>query len=540
MKPITEIAENLGLDPKEIVPYGHYKAKIPLSARKDGGKRGKLVVVTGITPTPAGEGKTTTTVGLAQGFGKLNKNVLATLREPSLGPIFGVKGGGTGGGVSLVEPQDEVNIHFTGDAHAVGSAHNLLAALTDNVAERNQIAGFIPSGITWRRVTDMEHRSLRTIISGIGGSLNGPVRETGFDIVTASEIMAILALASDLENLRDRLSKIVVGFTIDGSPVTASDVGAVGSMMSLLRHAIQPNLVQTTEGQPVIVHSGPFGNIAHGCSSVIGDSIGIGYADYVLTEAGFGADLGFEKFMHIKARFNGLEPNAAVIVASARALKSHGGVLRKELHKPNLEALEKGISNLTHLIGMIKSFNLPVVVAINRFPDDTSEEIAVIKSHSENVGAFAAVESLAFTEGGAGTVDLAASVIAACEGDSPNISYMYEENSTPQEKVTALAKGVYNASDVSWPLSARRQIRRYTELGWGDLPICMAKTQLSISHNSRLKGRPSDYTFEISDVRISPGAGFIYPIAGSVVTMPGLPSSPRSLDVDSIGNVIGL
>ena len=291
MKPITEIAENLGLDPKEIVPYGHYKAKIPLSARKDGGKRGKLVVVTGITPTPAGEGKTTTTVGLAQGFGKLNKNVLATLREPSLGPIFGVKGGGTGGGVSLVEPQDEVNIHFTGDAHAVGSAHNLLAALTDNVAERNQIAGFIPSGITWRRVTDMEHRSLRTIISGIGGSLNGPVRETGFDIVTASEIMAILALASDLENLRDRLSKIVVGFTIDGSPVTASDVGAVGSMMSLLRHAIQPNLVQTTEGQPVIVHSGPFGNIAHGCSSVIGDSIGIGYADYVLTEAGFGADL---------------------------------------------------------------------------------------------------------------------------------------------------------------------------------------------------------------------------------------------------------
>ena len=540
MKPITEIAENLGLDTKEIIPYGHYKAKIPLSAKRDGSKRGKLVVVTGITPTPAGEGKTTTTVGLAQGFGKLNKNVLATLREPSLGPIFGIKGGGTGGGVSLVEPQDEVNIHFTGDAHAVGSAHNLLAALTDNVAERNQIPGFIPSGVTWRRVTDMEHRSLRTIITGGGGSLNGPVRETGFDIVTASEIMAILALASDIENLRDRLSKIVVGFTIEGSPVSASDIGAVGSMMSLLRQAIQPNLVQTTEGQPVIVHSGPFGNIAHGCSSVIGDSIGIGYADYVLTEAGFGADLGFEKFMHIKARFNDLEPNAAVIVASARALKSHGGVLRRELDKPNIEALEKGISNLTHLIGMIKSFNLPVVVAINRFPDDTAEEIAAIKSHSENVGAFAAVESLGFTEGGSGMVDLAQAVIAACEGDAPNISYMYEEDSTPQEKVSALAKGVYNASDVSWPLSARRQIRRYTELGWGNLPICMAKTQLSISHNSRLKGCPSDYTFEISDVRISPGAGFIYPIAGSVVTMPGLPASPRSLDVDAAGNVIGL
>ena len=540
MKPITEIAENLGLDPTEIIPYGRYKAKIPLSAQRNTKGKGKLVVVTGITPTPAGEGKTTTTVGLAQGFGKLRKNVVATLREPSLGPIFGIKGGGTGGGVSMVEPQDEVNIHFTGDAHAVGSAHNLLAALTDNVAERNQIPGFVPSGVTWRRVTDMEHRSLRTIVSGLGGSSNGPVRETGFDIVTASEIMAILALASDLENLRDRLGKILVGFTLDGSPVTAFDIGAVGSMMSLLRHAIQPNLVQTTEGQPVIVHSGPFGNIAHGCSSVIGDSIGLGYADYVLTEAGFGADLGFEKFMHIKARFNDLEPNAAVIVASARALKSHGGVLRRELAKPNIEALEKGVPNLTHLIGMVKSFNLPVVVAINRFPDDTSEEISTIKSHSEDVGAFAAVESLAFTDGGLGTVDLAEAVIAACEGDAPNISYLYPEDSTPQEKVKALAQNVYNARDVFWPLSARRQLRRYSELGWGNLPICMAKTQLSISHNSRLKGCPSDYTFEISDVRISPGAGFIYPIAGNVVTMPGLPANPRSLDIDAEGSVIGL
>ena len=540
MRPIVEVAKDLGLDSESIIPYGKYKAKIPLEAVQKDGKRGKLVVVTGITPTPAGEGKTTTTVGMAQGFGRLGESVIATLREPSLGPIFGIKGGGTGGGKSLVEPQDEVNVHFTGDAHAVGSAHNLLAALTDNVVQRGGIPGFLPSGITWRRVTDVEDRALRTIITGIGGSANAPVRESGFDIVAASEIMAVLALASSLDNLRERLGKIVVGMTDDGKPVTAEDVSAVGSMMSLLSYAIQPNLVQTTEGQPVIVHTGPFGNIAHGCSSVMGDLIGLRYADYVLSEAGFGADLGFEKFMHIKARFNGLEPSAAVIVASVRALKSHGGVARRDLDTPNEEAAEKGMSNLTHLIGMIKSFGLPVIVAMNHFPTDTKAETAMVKRHCEEAGAFSAVESRVFVEGGAGGEDLARAVMDATKGEDPKISYAYAEDAGIQDKVLALAQKVYNADDVAWAPSARRQLRRYEELGWGGLPVCMAKTHLSLSHNPRLRGRPSGYTFEVSDVRASVGAGFIYPIAGNIMTMPGLPGSPRALDVDAKGNILGL
>ncbi|MCH7786268.1 MAG: formate--tetrahydrofolate ligase [Chloroflexi bacterium] len=402
MRPISDIAESMGLDVKEIIPYGRYKAKIPLEMIRQNSQRGKLVVVTGITPTRAGEGKTTTVVGLTQGLGKLGKNVVATLREPSLGPIFGIKGGGTGGGKSRVMPEDEINIHFTGDAHAVGSAHNLLSVLTDNAVQRGRIKGLDPTGITWRRVTDVEDRALRTIVTGIGGSANAPVRETGFDIVTASEIMALLALSSDLEDLRARLNKIVVGFTSEGQPVTAEDIGAVGSMMSLLRYAIQPNLVQTTEGQPVIVHTGPFGNIAHGCSSVVGDRLSLGYADYVLTEAGFGADLGFEKFMHIKARFNDLEPSAAVLVATVRALKSHGGVRNRDLDSPNEEALRKGMPNLEHLIGVVRSFGLPVVIAINHFPSDTTEEIAIVKELSEAAGAFAAVEIRGFAEGGAG------------------------------------------------------------------------------------------------------------------------------------------
>ena len=540
MRPIMDVAAELGLDTQTLIPQGHYKAKIPLSAERAGGKRGKLIVVTGITPTPAGEGKTTTTVGMAQGFGRLGKKVVATLREPSLGPIFGIKGGGTGGGLSLVEPQDEVNIHFTGDAHAVGSAHNLLVALTDNVAQRGQISGFGPTGITWRRVTDVEDRALRTIVSGIGGSPNAPMRESGFDIVTASEIMAVLALSSSLENLRERLSRIVVGLTDSGDPVTAEDVNAVGSMMSLLRYAIQPNLVQTTEGQPVIVHAGPFGNIAHGCSSVIGDRIALGYADYVLTEAGFGADLGFEKFMHIKARFNGLEPSGAVIVATVRALRSHGGALRRQLDTPDEERVQRGMANLVHLIGAIRSFGLPVVVALNRFPSDTEGELAIVKQGCEEAGAFAAVDTRVFTEGGAGGVDLAEAVIAATSGDDPEITYMYPEGASIRDKVLALAQKMYGADDVSWAPSTRRPLRRYTELGWSDLPVCMAKTHLSISHNPRLKGRPSGYTFEVNDVRASVGAGFIYPIAGSIMTMPGLPGSPRSLDVDAAGNILGL
>ncbi|MCY4625377.1 MAG: formate--tetrahydrofolate ligase [Chloroflexi bacterium] len=540
MKPIAEVAEGLGLDPAAIIPQGHYKAKIPLDAIREGGSRGKLVVVTGITPTPAGEGKTTTTVGLTQAMGRLGKNVVATLREPSLGPIFGIKGGGTGGGLSLVEPQDEVNIHFTGDAHAVGSAHNLLAALTDNAAQRGQVAGFRAERISWRRVTDVEDRALRSIVTGLGGSANAPLRETGVDIVTASEIMAILALARDLDNLRERLGRIVVGYTDENAPVTAGDVNAVGSMMSLLRHAILPNLVQTTEGQPVIVHAGPFGNIAHGCSSVVGDRLALGYADFVLSEAGFGADLGFEKFMHIKARFNGLEPSAAVLVATVRAVKYHGGVAVRELATPDEDAVRRGMENLTHLIGVVKATGLPVVVAVNHFPTDTQAEMDIVKRGCEDAGAFAAVESRVFAEGGAGGIELAEAIIQATEGPQPEISYFYPEDASIQDKVLALAKTVYNAADVSWSAASQRTLRGFEANGWGGLPVCMAKTNASISHQASLRGRPSGYTFEVNDVRASVGAGFIYPIAGSIVTMPGLPGSPRALDVDAKGNILNL
>lgn len=539
MHPIGEIGEKMGLDPTHVIPYGRLKAKIPLEAIRSGGRQGALVVVTGITPTPAGEGKTTTSVGLTQGLGRLGKRVVATLREPSLGPIFGIKGGGTGGGASLVEPEDEVNIHFTGDAHAVASAHNLLAAMTDNAVQRGQIPGLTPDGITWRRVLEMEDRALRGVVTGIGGPANAPVRETGFDIVTASEIMAILALSSDLEDLRARLSRMVVGFNSVNKPVTANIVGAVGSMMSLLRYAIQPNLVQTTEGQPVIVHTGPFGNIAHGCSSVVADRLALGYADYVITEAGFGSDLGFEKFMHIKARYNDLEPKAAVLVASVRALKSHGGVRLRDLSAPNEEAVRAGMPNLEHHIELVKSFGLPVVVAINVFPPDSEGEIALVKQGAMEAGAFATAESRVFAEGGAGGEELAEAVVEAAKQES-SVSYLYPREASLREKALALAQKVYNAADVAWAPAARRQLNAYESLGWGSLPVCMAKTHRSISHLARLKGRPSGYTFEIANVRASVGAGFIYPIAGNIVTMPGLPRSPRTLDVDREGRVLNL
>ena len=539
MQPIAEIGERMGLDSSHVIPYGRFKAKVPLEAIKTGGPRGALIVVTGITPTPAGEGKTTISVGLTQGLGRMGKQVVATLREPSLGPIFGIKGGGTGGGASLVEPEDEVNIHFTGDAHAVASAHNLLAAMTDNAVQRGQIPGFYPPGITWRRVLEMEDRSMRSIVTGIGGPINAPLRETGFDIVTASEIMAILALSGSLEDLRARLSRMVVGFNTVNKPVTALDVGAVGSMMSLLRFAIQPNLVQTTEGQPVVVHTGPFGNIAHGCSSVLADRLALGYADYVVTEAGFGADLGFEKFMHIKARYNDLEPRAAVLVASVRALKSHGGVRLRDLSTPNENAVMAGMPNLEHHVQLVKSFGVPVVVAVNVFPPDSPEEIALVKQGAMDAGAFAAAESRVFAHGGAGGIELAEAVVEASKQESA-VSYLYPRNASLREKTLALAQRVYNAADVAWAPAARRQLNAYEALGWGSLPICMAKTHRSISHNARLKGRPSGYTFRIANVRASVGAGFIYPIAGNIVTMPGLPRSPRTLDVDEDGRVRNL
>ena len=539
LNPITKIASDIGMDPESIMPIGKFKAKMPLSMMNDSSSNGKLIVVTGITPTPAGEGKTTTVVGLTQSMAKLGHKTIATLREPSLGPIFGIKGGGTGGGKSLVEPQDEVNIHFTGDAHAVGSAHNLLAALTDNIANRGIISDFTPDGITLRRVTDVEERSLRQIVSGLGGKLNGPIRDTGFDIVAASEVMAILALASDLQDLRHRLSNIVVGYKTTGQPVTASDVGAVGSMLSLLRHAIFPNIVQTTEGQPVFIHAGPFGNIAHGCCSVIADKMALNYADYVLTEAGFGADLGFEKFMHIKARLNDLEPHAAVIVATTRALKYHGGISVKELSYPNSDAIKLGSANMKHLISVIKSFGLPVVVAINKFPDDSFDELDLIKSLAYGVGADAAEISDVFSLGGDGAIELAESLVKVTD-NKPDVKYMYDLSDSLEDKINSLATKIYNAKGVNYSRSAKKMIKQFTENNWGDLPICIAKTHLSISHNPLLKGCPEGYDFNISDVRASLGAGFIYPIAGNIMTMPGLPSKPRTLDVDSQGNILGL
>ena len=542
MEPITKIADGLGLDPDHLIPYGRYKAKISLDALKDSADyKGKLVVVTGITPTPAGEGKTTTAIGLAQGLGRLGHKVSVNLREPTLGPIFGIKGGGTGGGMARVVPEDEINIHFTGDAHAVGSAHNLLAALVENAVFRGSVPGLDANGLMWNRVTDASDRGLRQVVSGVGGSGYGPLREARFDIVSASEIMAILALADGPEDLRARLSRIVVGETSEGEPVTVDQLGVVGSLMTLLHQTVMPNLVQTMEGQPSIIHAGPFGNIAHGCSSIIADKMALSYADYVITEAGFASDLGFEKFMHIKTRQSGLLPSAAVLVASARALKWHGGVRRRDLGNPDPDAVVSGGENLIHHVGIVKRFGLPCIVAINRFASDSPEELAAVKKIAMDAEATAAVECDGFAQGGAGGEDLAQALVDAAQGD-PQITYAYPADASAEDKVLALAQKIYNAADVSWSPEARRRLRYFESKGWGGLPICMAKTHLSISHDQSLKGRPGGYTFPITDIRASVGAGFLYALAGRIETLPGLPSRPRALDMDVTpeGEVLGL
>ena len=538
MKPISEVARNVGLAPKHLMPFGDNKAKVSLEAigRQ---QSGKLVVVTSVNPTPAGEGKTTTTIGLTQGLNHIGKKAIATVRQPSLGPIFGIKGGGSGGGQSCVIPEEEINIHFTGDMHAVAAAHNLLAAIADNAIQRGLVPDTAPEDITWRRVVDIQDRALRSIITGLGGSPNAPLRETGFDIVAASEIMAVLALASDLNDLRRRLARVTIATSKKGERVTAEEVGAVGSLMALLRHAVLPNLVQTTEGWPAFVHTGPFGNIAHGCSSVIADRLALGYADYVITEAGFGADLGFEKFMHIKCRTSGLRPSAAVLVATVRALKSHGGVPASALNRPDAFAVRIGADNFIHMIHVVKSFGLPVVVAVNSFPTDTPEEVVIMQHLAIEAGAAAAVTCTGFAEGGAGAANLAEAVVRATDAPTPRIKYLYPLNAPIREKVRALATKVYNAADVRWSPAAGRQADRFEQQGLGDLPVCMAKTHASLSHDPSLKNRPSGYTFEVSDCRASTGAGFVYPIAGSVLTMPGLPKVPRALDVDDMGNLIG-
>ena len=538
MNHISKILKKLGLDNQEIIYIGKYKAKIPFESIKEKPGNGKLIVVTGMTPTKAGEGKTTTAIGLTQGLNKLGKSAVASLREPSLGPVFGIKGGGTGGGKSKVIPEDEINIHFTGDAHAIGSAHNLLAALVDNAIQRNQISNMDSSGITWNRVTDVLDRGLRNIVIGMGGENNAPLRETSFDIVAASEIMAIMALSRNLDDLRSRLLNIVIGYDNSQKPIYVKDFDFVGSLLSILRYALMPNIVQTTEGNPAIIHTGPFGNIAHGCSSVIGDTFATQVSDYVLSEAGFGADLGFEKFMHIKSRTSDLKPQGAVIVGTIRAIKSHGGIKFADLTNPNSEAINKGIDNLFHHINNISKFGLKPVVALNIFPDDKAEEIKLVKSLLSDTKAFAVVESDSYSKGGDGNIELGEAVIESSKSKITS-KYIYELEDTIKQKVHKLATNIYNANDVKWSPVASKKVKTFESNGWGNMPICMAKTPLSISHNPRLKSLPKDYTFEITDIRASVGAGFIYPIAGSIMTMPGLPTNPRSLDIDSKGNIKG-
>ena len=547
MEPINQIAAGLGIKEEHLIPFGRYKAKISMDALNDAPtreRRGKLVVVTGMTPTPAGEGKTTTAIGLTQGIGRLGHRAVVNLREPSLGPIFGIKGGGTGGGKARVVPEDEINIHFTGDAHAVSSAHNLLAALVDNAVYRNEASDMDATGIEWSRVTDASDRSLRQVVAGLGGSGNSPLRETRFDFVAASEIMAVLALSTGLEDLRSRISRIVVGTSRGGDPVSVEMLGVTGALMTLLRQAIIPNMVQTLEGQPAFVHTGPFGNIAHGCSSVVSDQLALAFSDYVITEAGFGSDLGFEKFMHIKARQSGLLPSAVVLVASVRALRWHGGSTRRALSQPNLEAVVAGGANLAHHVGIVRSFGLPVVVAINRFDGDSADELKAAKETALEAEAIDAVECSGFAEGGEGGVALAEAVVraAAATGNDSSIQYAYPLDATVRDKVLALAQRTYGADDVSWTAEARRKLRYFESQGWGSLPICMAKTHLSISHDPTRRGSPSGYTFPISDIRVSVGAGFLYTMAGRIETLPGLPSRPRALDmdVDASGEVTGL
>ena len=531
MRKIDDIAIDMGLDPSKLEPYGHDKAKVPLDAFPNVDDKAKLIVITAITPTPAGEGKSTTAVGLVQGLAKIGKKPVLTIRQPSLGPVFGHKGGGTGGGKSTVEPAVDVNLHFTGDFHAIESAHNLLAAMVDNAVFRNSIEGFDASGVTWRRVTDAEDRALRTIMTGGGGRLNGPVRETGFDINAASEIMAICSLAESYSDLRDRIGDIVVGWKRDRkTPVTAREINAVGSIMALLRDAIKPNLVQTSEGQPAIVHMGPFGNIAHGCSSILADNLAMNCGDYVVTEAGFGADLGFEKFMDIKVRQGGPEPSLAVIVTTIRGLKWHGGVTISEMESPNPEAVRKGSENLKNALRIVNMYGLQAVVAINRFPTDSKDEITMVKEVAKSAGAFSVQEADGFMSGGDGMTDLATAVVEAANQPT-KVKLLYEDKDSFFDKVEYLAKSLYLSRDVTWGPMTKTTARRFADNGW-NFPVCMAKPHLSISADPKLKGAPTGHTLPIRELRILAGARQIVALAGDIITLPGLPSQPNAWDID--------
>ena len=542
MKNIKEIAKTAGIDEKYIEQYGNYKAKIDLSILKENkNSDGKLILVTAITPTPAGEGKTTTTIGLADGMRKIGKNVMVALREPSLGPVFGVKGGAAGGGYAQVVPMEDINLHFTGDFHAIGAANNLLAAMLDNHIHQGNSLGIDTRRITWKRCVDMNDRQLRYITDGLGGRTNGVPREDGYDITVASEIMAVLCLANSVSDLKERLSRIIVGYNFEGNPVTAGDLKASGAMTALLKDAIKPNLVQTLEGTPALVHGGPFANIAHGCNSVIATKLALKLGDYVITEAGFGADLGAEKFLDIKCRFAGLKPSAVVLVATIRALKMHGGVAKTELNSENLEALEKGMPNLLkHLSNITDVYKLPCVVAVNKFPTDTDAEVNLVIEKCKELGVNVVLSDV-WAKGGEGGTDMANEVVRLCEKEN-DFTFSYDVNDTIENKIKAIVTKIYGGNGVSFTPAAKKQIATLTELGYGNLPICMAKTQYSFSDDAKKLGAPSGFDITVRNVKISAGAGFIVALTGEIMTMPGLPKVPAAehIDVDENGVISGL
>ena len=543
MRPIGEIAKAAGIEEKYVEQYGKYKAKIDLSVFDSIKKpNGKLVLVTAISPTPAGEGKTTTTIGLADGIKRLGKNVSVALREPSLGPVFGIKGGAAGGGYAQVVPMEDINLHFTGDFHAIGAANNLLAAMLDNHIHQGNDLGIDTRKITWKRCVDMNDRQLRNIVDGLGGKVNGVPREDGFDITVASEIMAVLCLSSSISELKERLSKIIVGYTFDDRPVTAGQLNAQGAMAALLKDALKPNLVQTLEGTPAFVHGGPFANIAHGCNSVTATKLSLALSDYTITEAGFGADLGAEKFFDIKCSMAGLKPDAVVIVATVRALKMHGGLKKDQLANENLTALEKGIPNLLrHIKNITTVYKLPCVVAVNRFPTDTDREIDFIidKCRSLSVNT---VLSTVWAEGGKGGEALAKEVISLCEQQKGNFSFAYEDDLSIAEKIEAVAKKIYGGDGVVFTDGAKKQIDNLEKLGFSNCPVCIAKTQYSFSDDASKLGAPEGFSITVRNVKVSAGAGFIVVLTGNIMTMPGLPKRPAAerIDIDDSGKISGL
>lgn len=542
MLPIAKVAEKLGLTDEDLIPYGRYKAKINHKLIHSDRPDGKLILMTAISPTPAGEGKTTTSVGLADALNAMGKKTMLCLREPSLGPVFGVKGGAAGGGYAQVVPMEDINLHFTGDIHAIGTANNLLAAMIDNSIQQGNPLNIDPRRIAWKRCMDMNDRQLRFIVDGLGGKVNGTPREDGFDITVASEVMAIFCLATDLTDLKDRLSRIVCAYTYDGQPVTAGQIGAAGAMAALLKDAIDPNLVQTLENNPAIIHGGPFANIAHGCNSVTATKLSLKLADYVVTEAGFGADLGAEKFLDIKCRMADLHPSAVVLVATVRALKSHGGVAKPDLNKPNVDAVRKGAANLERHIDNIKNgFGLPVCVAINAFPTDTPEEMAVIEEVCAKAGVKCALSEV-FAKGGEGGKALAETVLSIMPEAPQPIQYTYDLGASLPEKIEAVAKKIYRADGVTYTPAAKKMLDDLAAMGYGELPVCIAKTQYSFSDNAKLTGAPTGFKMNVREVRLSAGAGFVVVICGSIMTMPGLPKHPAAMDidVDAEGRITGL